>query len=402
MPRMGRAEVLCEAVPPLAGHRVGITADRRADEQAELLRRMGAEVVHGPVLRTLPLADDQPMRDATAALLADPPSMVLLTTGIGLRSWLGAAETWGLADELLEVLGGVPIYARGPKAYAAALQVGLPVWRREPTERLEAMVESLTEERLDGQHLALQLYGSDADWATEALEAAGAKVTAVPIYRWVPPDDEAPARRLLREALEGQLTVVTFTSPSAVASLCRIAEDEDALDPLLISFRTRVVAACIGPATEDAARDHGIEVACAPDVGRLGLLVRELAQTLADRHVHLQVGEHELLVQGNLVVGREGDEVVRMALPDRERQVLRVLAARAGRVVSREAIEREVWGSADEDRALDAVLSRLRRSLAPTGLEIATRVRRGYQLLADPVPCRAGSASAPLPVPLPA
>jgi uroporphyrinogen-III synthase len=384
---MERARHLCEQIPVLAGHRIGVTGDRRSDEQCELLRRMGAEVIHGPVLRVLPLADDAPMRAATAALLDEPPSMLLVTTGIGLRAWVGAAETWGLADALLDLLAGTAIHVRGPKAYGAAAQLGLPVLRREPSERFEAMVDWVTTERLDGQHVAVQLFGNDAPWALKALREAGAKVTAIPVYRWVPPDDEGPARRLVREALDGQLTVVTFTSPSAVASICRIAEAEGSLDALLVAFRTRVVAACVGPATAEAARDRGIEVACFPDVGRLGLLVRSLAATLGDRHVHLRTGDRELVVQSSLVVGDD----VRVVLPDRERQVLAAIASRAGRVASRVVVEREVWGSADEDRALDAVLSRLRRRLLPTGLEIVTRVRRGYQLLAEPIPCPAAA-----------
>lgn len=382
--RMERERALCADVPALAGHRVGITADRRADEQAELLRRLGAEVMHAPVLRTLPLADDAPMRDATAALLDDPPDKVLITTGIGLRSWISAAETWGLADPLLELLASVPLYVRGPKAYGAALALGLEVHHREPTERLDAMIALMVEQGdLAGEHLAIQLYGNDAPWATKALEAAGAAVTAVPVYRWVPPDDEGPARRLVREALDGQLTVVTFTSPSAIASLCRIAEAEASLDDLLEAFATRVAAACVGPFTEEAARARGITVACAPDRGRLGLLVRSLSEALRDRHVHLDASGTELVLQGGLVVG----DGVQVSLPDRERQVLTVLAERVGRVVPRQVIERDVWRSTSEDRALDAVLSRLRRSLAPTGLEIETRVRRGYQLRAGPARC---------------
>jgi DNA-binding winged helix-turn-helix (wHTH) protein len=71
--------------------------------------------------------------------------------------------------------------------------------------------------------------------------------------------------------------------------------------------------------------------------------------------------------------------------------VLSALVRRPGVVVARTAIQREVWGSADEDGALDAVLSRLRRSLAPTGATITTRVRRGYLLEATALPCPAAA-----------
>lgn len=375
-------------LPSLAGHRVGITADRRAEEQGELLRRMGAEVLHGPVLRTLPLGDEGPMRQATEALLATPPTITILSTGIGLRSWVGAAETWGLADSLIDVLSDTRVLARGPKAYAAAAQLGLPVWHQEPSERLNALVEHLSRTSLEGERIALQLHGNETPDIVHTLEAAGADVISVAAYQWVPPEDEGPARRLVREAIDGQLTVVTFTSPSAIESTCRIAAGEGMLDALLDAFRTRVAVACVGPVTRDSAAEHGITVACAPPMGRLGLLVRSIAGTLHDQHLHLTTPSGELVLQGRLLVGED----VELVLADRERQVLLVLARKAGLVVPRSAIERAVWQSTDEDRALDAVLSRMRRRLAPTGLEIATRLRRGYQLLAEPVPCRAVEA----------
>ena len=382
--------MLCDGILPLAGHRIGVTADRRAEEQGELLRRMGAEVTFGPTLRTLPLGDDTPLRAATETLLADPPTMVLLMTGIGVRSWIGAAETWGRAEELISMLSTAPVYARGPKAHAAAVQAGIPVWRREPSERLDAMVEHLTARSLTGAHLALQLYGNDVPWAVKTLEAAGARVTTVPVYRWVAPDDEGPARRLIRDAIDGQLAAVTFTCPAAARSTCRIADNEGVLDELLHAFESGVAAACVGPVTEEATRDLGIRVACAPNVGRLGLLVRSLATRLQPEHLHLRTTAGEVVLQGSLVATTIG----RATLPDRERQVLAALARRPGVVVAKATIEREVWGVATDDGALDAVVARLRRRLGPTGLTITTRVRRGFQLEADAAPCQVAGTAA--------
>jgi uroporphyrinogen-III synthase len=162
-----------------------------------------------------------------------------------------------------------------------------------------------------------------------------------------------------------------------------MAEEDGLLADLLQAFGHGVAAACVGPVTEEAAIRHGIAVACAPSVGRLGLLVRELSTTLRDRHLHLSGANGEVLLQGGLVVSASG----RAELADRERQVLALLASRAGAVVSRTTLEREIWGSLGERGALDAVLSRLRRHLHPTGLTITTRVRRGYQLEAQRLGC---------------
>ena len=47
---------------PLEGWRVGVTADRRVDQQVEALWRRGADVVRGCTMRTVYLSDDPRLR----------------------------------------------------------------------------------------------------------------------------------------------------------------------------------------------------------------------------------------------------------------------------------------------------------------------------------------------------
>ena len=115
---------------PLTGLSIGVTADRRADEQIELLRRRGASIVHGPTIRTLPLDADSVLRAATERVLAQPPTFLIANTGIGMRSWFAAAESWGISDALLDGLRDTQVFARGPKAAAATHTVGLEVASR--------------------------------------------------------------------------------------------------------------------------------------------------------------------------------------------------------------------------------------------------------------------------------
>src|SRR5205823_3246443 len=84
----------------LHGFSIGITADRRWEEQAALFERRGAAVVHGPAIRTQPLGSDARLQAATASLIARPPDVVIANTGLGIRSWLGAAESWGRGADL--------------------------------------------------------------------------------------------------------------------------------------------------------------------------------------------------------------------------------------------------------------------------------------------------------------
>src|SRR5580704_9566592 len=147
---------------PLDGFVVGITADRRWEEQAELLSRRGASIVHGPTMTTLYLASDENLRHATMALIAEPPDYLVATTGIGMRAWMDTATTWGLGDELVDALGQSRIIARGPKAAAAVQIGGLPVWQRSPTEQMEALVEILVAEPLGGRRVAVQEFGMES------------------------------------------------------------------------------------------------------------------------------------------------------------------------------------------------------------------------------------------------
>lgn len=375
--------VLCGTIPPLAGWRVGVTAHRRADEQSELLRRRGAAVVGGPVVRTLPFGDDRPLREATDALLADPPQLVVATTGIGLRSWFGAAESWGLDGELVAALDPARRIARGPKARAALGAVGLPCHVEEPSERLDALVEGLVGEGVSGRRIALQLYGEDVPWAVERLAGAGADVVPVPVYRWTPPDDLEPARRLLKELLAGQLDAVTFTSAAAVRSLVALAAEDGVDADLRAALSSDAVAACVGPITAEAAAAAGFARRCVPERGRLGLLVRALADELHHRHRHLVAGDHEVVVHGASVW--DGDTGV--LLTDLEQSLFALLAERPHAVVSRTTLRQRIWGPRGQVSAIDSAMSRLRKVLRPVGCHIETIPRRGWTLAATELDC---------------
>ncbi len=59
----------------------------------------------------------------------------------------------------------------------------------------------------------------------ERLRSLGAEVIDVPVYRWQPPDDDAPARRLLDAAAAGRIHALTFTCAYAVGNAFALASD---------------------------------------------------------------------------------------------------------------------------------------------------------------------------------
>ena len=366
---------------PLEGFVVGITADRRWEEQAELLRRRGATVVHGPCMDTLYLADDDDLRRATVEVIAEPPDVVVATTGIGVRAWLETAEAWGIGPALMAALGQARILARGPKAAGVVLASGLQVWARSETEQMDDVLAKLLAEGVEGRRIALQEYGMESPEFIASLEAAGAQVLRVPVYRWRYPADTRPALTLVEGALSGKVDAITFTSAPAVRNLFLIAGEQHAADDLRQAFNHGLTAACVGPVCAQAAREAGVDEPVEPKVGRLGLLVRALSDELVTRRRTFTVGGLELVVQGS-AIHADGDTA---SLSGRERAVFETLAARPGVVIDRATLLERIWGSADVDpHLLEVVMGRLRRRLGRCASAIEVTRSRGYRLVVDP------------------
>ena len=371
--------MMCSVSPsPLDGFVVGITADRRWSEQAVLLRRRGAEIVHGPSIETAYLACDDALRAATTSLIERPPHYLAATTGIGIRAWFEAAQSWGLADALTHALVGTRIVARGPKAAAAVQAVGLAAWRSAANEQMDQVLEHLLGEPLDGMQVAVQLYGMPAPELTGALAAAGADVLEIPVYQWRTPDDPVPAVRLAQATIDGRLHAVTFTAAPAVTNLFALAAAHGIDDALREAFNRRgVVAACVGPVCARGAIEAGITDPLVPSVGRLGLLVRALSERLVSDRKTVHMAGVDVVLQG--LVALVGEQRVR--LNGRERALLDALAARPGTVISRPILIRRMWSSNGADpHAVEVAVARLRPRLGPAGAALVAVPGRGYRL----------------------
>lgn len=260
--------------------RVGITADRRWEEQARLFGDRGIEVVHGPTMRTVDLTGDEALRAVTSSLAAAPPDYLIVTTGMGMRTWLEAAGRWGLATPLLDGLtANTRIVARGAKAHSAARGANLEVWWRAPEETMQEIVDHLAAgDDVGRARVALQLFDPEGHPSTEVLRGMAGELVEVPVYQWALPTDPAPAEGLVGAALAGELDAVTFTAQPAVRNLFRIAGARR--DDLRAAFNGGLVASCVGPVCASAASDEGIEAPLWPDPPRLAAMVRQLTSRL--------------------------------------------------------------------------------------------------------------------------
>lgn len=363
----------------MAGCVVLVTADRRSGELGSALVRRGATVRHAPSLSIVPHEHDDQLLLDTKALLVDHPDTVVVTTGIGFRGWVEAADAAGVADELTAVLEGARIIARGPKARGAIQAAGLQAdWVAE-SETSAEILDLLLAEGVAGHRIAVQHHGAGADGLDTELAAAGADVQSLVVYRWGPPPDPEALAASVQAAAAGEIDAAVFTSAPGAAAWLAAVDSAGLGDQIVARLRSgSMVAAAVGPVTARPLQERGIEP-IVPDRGRLGALVRSLvshyeqAQTSA-----VTTGAGRLQVRRTVAL--LDDHVLPVSPSGLE--VLRLLADAGGEVVTRLQVLDVLPGDSNDPHTAEVAIARLREACGAKGL-IQTVVKRGYRLDVD-------------------
>ncbi len=360
--------------PSMAGCVVLITAERRADQLESLFQRRGARVRHAPVLTLVPHSDDPLLVAATRSLIERPPDIVVVTTAVGFRGWIEAADSEGLASALLKVLDRTRIIARGPKALGAIQSAGLAAAWSAPTETAAEMTEHLLADDVAGLRIAVQHHACGSDGLDHALRAAGAEVVDLIMYRQGPPRDPLAVEAAVQEAAGGQLDAICFTSAMAVLAWQSAVDDAGLWGGIIRRIASGELAvAAVGPVCAAPLRARGIEP-LVPERSRLGALVR-----VVDDHYRHQpalstsAGALQLRATTAVLDGRV------IQLTPGALDLLRLLAGRGGAVVSRAEVVRALPGNGNGEHAAEVAVSRLREACGSPGL-IRTVVKRGYRL----------------------
>lgn len=367
---------------PLEGYTIGVTADRRADEQMKLLSGRGAECLHGPVIKTHPLGSEEELRVATERVIDDVPALAVLTTGLGVRGWLEAADALHIGESLRAVLSETELFARGPKATGALVTAGFEVAWTAPRARYDDIVGALADRTdLVGKRIVVQLDGAGAADLCEQIEELGIRVERVPVYRWSLPEDTTAAERLIRGVADRRVDALTFTAKPAVENFFEIAGFMGLTDDVVAALGD-VAVFCVGPVCATGFDDHTAIEVHVPERHRLGSMVQQIAAHFAQRRATFDLGRTRVSVQGRMVmidVG-SGDPTV-AHLSERERALLGVLLERPGVVHSKRDLLRRVWsGSETDEHLVEVTMARLRQRLGPAADGIETVVRRGYRV----------------------
>ena len=249
---------------PLFGKRIVVT---RAEEGlggrglGARLRQLGADVIEAPTTR-IERMDAAPMLEALERI--EDFQWVCFTSANGVRFFWDALRASGRDAR---ALAGVRLCTVGPMTADALLQRGLVVDVVAERFVAEGLLEVMgTRDDVFGTSVLYAGAEGARETLPSGLEALGAVVERVPLYRSVP---EPEGFERLRAALdERPVDLVAFTSASAVRSFVEAVGEQRVRD---------VAAASIGPTTSDAARNAGMTVAVEADPSTLAALVQAIA-----------------------------------------------------------------------------------------------------------------------------
>jgi uroporphyrinogen-III synthase len=257
-----------------------VLESRRGREMAALVTTYGGRPVVAPALREVPIESNTEALAFADALIRDEFDLVILLTGVGTRALLDVVESAGRRDAFVSALARTKAAVRGPKPLAVLRELGVPAWVTAPEpntwrELLAALDASGTS--LKGLNVAVQEYGVANQELQQGLEARGARVTPVPVYRWALPEDIEPLRGAVRAVVAGTIDVAIVTTTMQVVHLFQVAatmQQEEGLRQGL----GRVVLASIGPTTSEEMRQRRLTIDLEASHPKMGFLVREAAE----------------------------------------------------------------------------------------------------------------------------
>lgn len=289
------------------GLRVVAFESRMAAETAKMIERLGGRAIIAPAMREVPLEDNHVALEFADKLLAGHFDIVILLTGVGVRALFQVMETRHARNALIDALAKTTIVVRGPKPTKALRELGLEpsIVAREPSTWRELLDDLAKQIALDGKNVAVQEYGVSNRDLIAGLEARGARVTTVPVYRWTLPLDRAPMRAALRSIASREADVALFTSASQVVNIMQMAEAEGIAAAVRDGFAAMTIGS-IGPVCSAELASNGIRRDFEPEHSKLGHLIKDAAQ-----HSH-----------AILEAKRNRAPRIEIAMPPRERRSL--------------------------------------------------------------------------------
>ena len=266
---------------------------RRREEMHALLARCGAQPTVAPSMREVPLEQNAAAFGFAERLLSGQIDAVVCLTGVGTRTLLETICERHERQQVLDALNRCRIIVRGPKPVVVLREWNIRIDHRAPEPNTwRELLKMLDDEQvpLAGQTVAVQEYGKPSVELCAALAERGASVVAVPVYRWMLPEDTTPLESAVRQTIAGEFDVLMFTSAWQLNSVLEIAGRLGVRDEWLVAAN-RCVIASIGPTASETLREEGLTPDLEPSHPKMGHLVKETCEAAAALLVKKRVGQ---------------------------------------------------------------------------------------------------------------
>ncbi|PJB65326.1 MAG: hypothetical protein CO094_10330 [Anaerolineae bacterium CG_4_9_14_3_um_filter_57_17] len=214
----------------------------QADEFAEKLRAAGFEPIFFPVIEIQPIGNNVALDRALEKL--NCYEWVVFTSVNAVEVVFDKYSVFFLKEN-----AGVKFAAIGPKTAEALQACGITPDFVPDEYVAEAILPGLGD--LQGKWVLLPRAEIARKALPEAIAVAGGIAHEIAVYKTLPaqPDSDGVA------ALKSGVDVVTLTSPSSIQNFVAICK-QNGLDPL--NLPNNPLFACIGPITEQAAKNEGL------------------------------------------------------------------------------------------------------------------------------------------------
>jgi uroporphyrinogen-III synthase len=225
-------------------------------------------------MQELPPEDNSESVARLGDLCEQGADAIVCLTGVGTRAMFELAGQLGLEPRLREVFEGAIVAVRGPKPTAVLRELGVRIDRTAPEPNTSREVLAALEGD-NFQRVAVQLYGGPDQELRAGLEARGATVLELPLYRWAMPSDLQP----LHDFIDGidKAQALAVTSATQVHNLYSVAERAGKAAQLTDGL-LRLTVAAVGPVAANALREHGVQVDVEPEHPHMGTMIRDLAR----------------------------------------------------------------------------------------------------------------------------
>src|SRR5262245_16222403 len=258
------------------GRLVAAFESRMAAEMGRLIEHHGGRPIVAPSMQEIPLEENREALDFGDRLLAGEWDLLILLTGVGIRTLVQALETRHPREKIVAALNRTARVCRGPKPVAALRGMGVDpgITVPEPNTWVELLKAIDEKAPVRGRRVAVQEYGISNLELLRGLEERGARVTRVPVYRWALPHDLGPLQAALRAIADGQVPIALFTNANQVENVMQVARD-GGLDERVRAALAGGVVASVGPIASESLRNHGLQVDLEPPHPKMGPLVKE-------------------------------------------------------------------------------------------------------------------------------